>query len=308
MTPTPIQKSSIYILHHGDSDGRFAGYAAWRYSRNHGKLLTTSFTEIAYGKPFPLDIEMLCPTDVVYILDFSYDRETLDRVNAKVAQLVVLDHHETGEENLRGADYAIFDMTKSGALLAWEYFFPNTEPPMPCLLANDFDLWAKQYGLETDAFEAWLRYDRVGQNWEKWENLCFHQPTFDKAMELGGIVAAYNKSIMDGFIKNPDNITLSSLFHDDSGKRATYAIFNGMSILHSELSEVVYTTFDVDMTISWRVKGKVIAFSIRTPNPEKFSAIAFATSYGGGGHPKAAAFALPLEKGMELVKHLMSKA
>lgn len=303
-----LQKPTIHVLHHADSDGRFAGYAAWRKLRNDAKLSVTKFYEVQYGKPFPLDIENLTKEDQVYIVDFSYSRAILDQVHEKVGKLMVLEHHETAQEELEGAPYAIFDMTKSGALLAWEYFFPDSEPPIVCLLVNDFDLWQKKYGDATSALEAWLRYDRVGQNWEKWENLCFHQPTFDKAMEKGGVVAKYNESIMASFIANPDNITLSSLFHEGIGKRIRYAVFNGAGILHSELSEAVYKKFEVDLTISWRVKGKDVAFSIRSPNPEHVSAKEFAKTYGGGGHPASSGFGLPLDKGLELIKHLMSKA
>lgn len=308
MSAISLRKPTIHVLHHADSDGRFGGYAAWRKLRNDGKLSTTKFYEVQYGKPFPLDINELTIEDQVYIIDFSYARSILDPVYEKVDKLVVLEHHESAEEMLNGAPYVLFDITKSGALLAWEYFFPKAPPPMPCLLVNDFDLWQWKYQEKTGAFEAWLRYDRVGQNWEKWENLCYHQPTFDEAMEKGLPIYRYNQSVIQSFAANPDNITISSLFHDDSARRVTYAIFNGIGILHSELAEYVYKNFDVEMTISWRVKGKEVAFSIRSPHPEKFSAKVFAQSYGGGGHPASSGFGLPLDKGLELVRHLMSKA
>lgn len=308
MSLVSIQKPTIHVLHHADSDGRFGGYAAWRKLRNDGKLSKTQFYEVQYGKPFPLDVEQLTKDDHVYIIDFSYNRTLMDQVHEKVGKLVVLEHHETAEEQLGDASYVIYDVTKSGALLAWEYFFPLDQPPAPCLLVNDFDLWQKKYGDDTAAFEAWLRFDRVGQNWEKWENLCYHQQTFEQAMLKGDIVARYNKSIMASFISNQDNITLSSLFHEGIGKRIRYAIFNGAGILHSELSEAVYTKFEVDLTISWRVKGKDVAFSIRSPNPDHVSAKEFAATYGGGGHKASSGFGLPLDKGMELIKHLMSKA
>jgi len=36
-----------------------------------------------------------------------------------MADVVVLDHHQTAQKALEGLNFAHFDMTKSGAVLAW---------------------------------------------------------------------------------------------------------------------------------------------------------------------------------------------
>ena len=158
---------TIHVLSHMDTDGRFASYATWKHFRGQGKLSLLKFIEVQYNQPFPLDINSLTKDDFVYILDFSYDRETMDHVFEKVSKLVVIDHHETAKDNLNGASYAKFDMAKSGALLAWEYFFPNIDPPLVCLFVDDYDLHTWKYTNHTASFEAWARYDGIRQDWEK---------------------------------------------------------------------------------------------------------------------------------------------
>ena len=59
----------------------------------------------------------------VFIVDFSYPRTILEEMEESAESLVVIDHHKTAEEDLRGLDYCHFDMTHSGAYLAWEYLF-----------------------------------------------------------------------------------------------------------------------------------------------------------------------------------------
>lgn len=298
---------NIHVLSHADSDGRFASYAAQLYLRNQVRISSVKFIEVQYNQPFPLDIDSLTKNDHVYILDFAYDRETMDAVYAKVGKLQVLDHHETALEALQGAPYAKFDMSKSGALLAWEYFFPDAEVPLICLFVHDYDLHEWKYTNHTASFEAWLRYDKVGQDWEKWEKLRTNKQYLDEALMKGSVVVDINESIIQSFVKTPNNIVFNSFFSDEACRKIKYALFNGMHHLRNEISTALYEANDIDMVIGWSVRTKEVIFSVRSPDAEKFSAKKFAEVYGGGGHPKAGSFALPLDKGLELVKHLTAK-
>ena len=59
---------------------------------------------------------------------------------AEAESLLVLDHHITAQEALAGLPYAYFDLTKSGAVLGWEWAHGQ---PAPWLLQyiQDKDLW-----------------------------------------------------------------------------------------------------------------------------------------------------------------------
>jgi oligoribonuclease NrnB/cAMP/cGMP phosphodiesterase (DHH superfamily) len=310
---------TIHILHHADSDGRFAGYCAWRYFRDNPAfdLKDVQFKEVQYQQAFPLDIESLTVNDQMYILDFSYDRETLDRVFAKVGFLKVLDHHESAEERLQGAPYVFFDKTKSGALLAWEYFFEDRSPPLACLLVNDFDMWAWKYA-QTAAFEAYLHYDRVKQNWEKWDLLSTDAAAMDNAIKTGMILEQSNESAMRTIVfggnltygnlsramTTEESDTFESPLLQNAVKVARYAAHNGMGILHSQLGSFICQEKQVDVSIGYRIKRDIVVFNVRSAENTAITAKMVATKFGGGGHPHAASFRLPLREGLDFVHQL----
>lgn len=76
----------------------------------------------------------------VYIVDFSYSRDTLIAMNDEAKELTVIDHHKTAQVALEGLDFCTFDMSKSGAVLTWEHLHKE---PVPLLLQyiQDRDLW-----------------------------------------------------------------------------------------------------------------------------------------------------------------------
>lgn len=86
----------------------------------------------------------------VLMLDFSLrTRETNDELAASTRSFQILDHHKSAREVLEGAPYAIFDMNRSGAGLAWDYLFgkdsdnPIKQIPRPWYVdfTEDRDLW-----------------------------------------------------------------------------------------------------------------------------------------------------------------------
>lgn len=304
----------IYVLSHMDSDGRFASYCAWRYYKGFitAEAANLSFHEVQYGRPFPLDVDTLTKDDTVYILDFSYSKEILDPVAAKVKKLQVLDHHESSKDQLIDRDYAYFDLSKSGALLAWEYFFPQEMPPLACLLTNDRDLWAKVYGDVTNHFEAWLHFDRVKQDFVKWDALVNNQAAMRNALEKGKLIYEHDLSIIAAFTGNPYNFKLCEghLYKrtDNHIKLTKFVLYNGNQVLISELAESFYNANKDHATIDYRVRNDVVTFSVRSPDLKILNAKEYCISQGGGGHPKAAGFSLPRKEAFEYIESLYAMA
>ena len=104
------------------------------------------------------------PPDVtgknVLFVDFSYKQPVLLKMAEQANHIVVLDHHKSAMEDLRpfnceeikgeplefadGCKYCLeakFDMDRSGALLAWEYAFPDVPAPSLVRHVSDRDLW-----------------------------------------------------------------------------------------------------------------------------------------------------------------------
>ncbi|MNK27673.1 hypothetical protein D3C87_460350 [compost metagenome] len=129
--------TKIIVGHHASCmDGTGAKFAAWKKFGD-----TAKYVPLQYGQPIP-DFGNDYDTEL-YILDFSFSKEVTIEFTNKYKKFVVLDHHKTAEAELKDliSENIIFDMNKSGAGLAWEYFHPGV--PMPELIAHiqDRDLW-----------------------------------------------------------------------------------------------------------------------------------------------------------------------
>lgn len=127
-----MQSPQITVLYHANcSDGFGAAYAAWK---KFGDAAT--YHAAHYGEE-PPDVA----GKVVFILDFSYSRDTLKAMIEAASSLTVLDHHKTAQADLEGLPGVYFDMTKSGAVMAWEFFHPDKQVPEFLRYIQDRDLW-----------------------------------------------------------------------------------------------------------------------------------------------------------------------
>lgn len=124
------------VIYHGNClDGFTAAYAAWL------KYPSAEFVAGVYGEQPPA-----CEGREVYLLDFSYKEPVLASMAASAKRIVILDHHKTAQEDLNDIQsmnnvYVYFDMDKSGARLAWEYFHPGLSIPWLVRYVEDRDLW-----------------------------------------------------------------------------------------------------------------------------------------------------------------------
>lgn len=145
-------KPDICIFHGNCQDGFTAAWAIWT------RWPDVEFVPGVYGQ---------APPDVtskdVLLVDFSYKYDVLVEMAKSAKSITVLDHHLSAQKDL--ADFsglvdahglqpleyvagwpdptiqALFDMTKSGAMLAWEYAFPNMGPLPIIDHVQDRDLW-----------------------------------------------------------------------------------------------------------------------------------------------------------------------
>src|SRR5690348_8517900 len=145
----------LCIHHHPCADGFSAAWAVWKAFKGE-----VDFHPGVHGEP---------PPDVtgrhVIMVDFSYPKDTILKMAEQAASLLILDHHKTAEEALRGINpappwpvhlevaeryrdcspfnrvNARFDMNKSGCVLAWEFFHPGEAVPAFLLHMQDRDLW-----------------------------------------------------------------------------------------------------------------------------------------------------------------------
>ena len=131
MTASPEQVT--HVLYHANCPDGFGG--AWSAWQRLGDAAT--YYPVSHGDP-PPDV----PADAcVVMVDFSYGRDVILAMRDRVASLVILDHHKSAQAILGDLDFAVFDMDRSGAMLAWNYWHPDREPPPLVGYVQDRDLW-----------------------------------------------------------------------------------------------------------------------------------------------------------------------
>lgn len=153
------------VLYHG---GCFDGFAsAWVA---HKALGDVEAVPVNYGQEPPGPA--WSGGRQVYVLDFSYARETMVQLAQTNNQVVVLDHHKTAQAALADLEVpgltVVFDMNKSGGRLAWEHFFPGQPTPGLVDYTEDRDLW--RWNLPgSKAVNACLRsYPFDFKLWDEW--------------------------------------------------------------------------------------------------------------------------------------------
>lgn len=276
-------ESDVYVLYHGGGcmDGLGARYAAWcKFGDN------ANYIPVNYKEPLPEQLQLTTYKDYeVYILDFSYSRVTLDELNVKIKKLVVLDHHITSEKELDGAPYANFDMDKSGAVLAWEYFHPNKDVPKLLKHIQDRDLWKFELSGTKEIMSAFKLKCSDIDNWTD----VIRDETVNSLQQL------YNEGkIVQLVIEDQVQRTAKKAKYHKLNNGLTFSLVNATENV-SELGNYICQNTNVDFSVSYFItdEGKVVLSFRSTDEKEDVGAIA--KRLGGGGHRNAAGAIVSLQ-------------
>ncbi|MBW4598517.1 MAG: hypothetical protein KME29_02615 [Calothrix sp. FI2-JRJ7] len=175
---------ATFILYHANCyDGFGSAYAAWKalgdsaqYIPVHtGECLAQLKVDIPFGSN-------------VYIQDFAYSRAELLELS-KRCSLTVLDHHWTALNDLSGLSFAVLNLNKSGAMLAWEWWHPNEPVPELMYYLQDRDLQQFQLPNSQEVHYALLSYP---MDFEVWDSL-----TVERLKEEGCVVSRFANQMVE---------------------------------------------------------------------------------------------------------------
>lgn len=261
-------KQNIYILYHKNcTDGFGAAFAAWLKFKNKAYYIAVN-----YGEPIP---EMV-PGSTVYMIDFCYDQDTILEMNKKY-KLMILDHHKSAKQNVELASEYRFNLKKSGASLAWEYFHPKHKNQLIKHI-EDKDLWLFRNKNTKPIIAALEAYPR---NFKVWKKLTLSQLKREGLMILQ---------------KQHSEVDYISTFHYflDFPKHKNIPVVNSASFMSDVAEKLlqmypekpfvgVYHEYERD-GVKWR------KWSLRSlkKNGEDVSEIA--AQFNGGGHYTSAGF------------------
>lgn len=300
----------LVIYHANCTDGFGAAFAAWLQLGEDAEYLP-----MKYGHSVGANLPMFEGREV-YILDFSFPKPDMVDIFAEAKLVTWLDHHKTAFEMWTGLyvkdgihiehDYdpdsrqpwVTLDDTKSGAMLAWEYFHPGTEVPMLIQHIDDRDRWqfkldgSKELHAALASYQPW-RFEQ----WEGflvWENfrqegaaiLRAHNQNVQAALKqasscyidccLRGVDGLLEKVTLPGLAANAPAFLASDLGHELTNKSGTFGLV-------------------------WSMAGDGrIHCSLRSNGDYDVSEIAKA--FGGGGHRNAAGFSTDIDTLMGWIK------
>ncbi len=273
------------ILYHGKgcSDGYAAALAAWIFYAGKAEFLGLDHGQVQSLADLPP-----LAGRAVYILDFSFPQEILRAMeDAGVAKLVLLDHHKSAAEKLSGfacrCGVLHFDMSKSGARLAWEFFHPDRELPALVRYVEDRDIWAWRYP-ESGAFLSAL--DMEEKDFERWEAVAAFTPEqLETFMARGAAMDEKYRKLCADLAEGAQPL----VFNGVAG-----LMVNAPGLFHSLLGDLLSAKTGT-FALMWSAgPGGVVKCGLRSQR--HFDCIALAESMGGGGHAQACGFRMGVER------------
>jgi oligoribonuclease NrnB/cAMP/cGMP phosphodiesterase (DHH superfamily) len=262
--------SDTYVLYHGKNcmDGMTCAYIA-SLVHPHATLIPCS-----YGEPFP-DIPA---GSEVYLTDFAFDRETMEREHARASYFRCYDHHKSHEAALAGLPYCVFDMNRSGAGILWDEWMAPQERPWWVDYIEARDLWKLQRYPDVQEVSAYIASFPCNlSSWRMWIDAGLGE-----AKSGGQHIARYKARLIEEHLKRAGYETIAGIVVPV----VNVSPYNLLSETAGELAKGHV------FAAAYFVEGDgTKQFSLRSVSGGQ-DVSHIAKQYGGGGHHNAAGFRL----------------
>lgn len=306
-----MSEKPLCIYHGNCADGFTAAWAVWK---RFGDLFDY---HAGVYQDAPPDVTN---RDVV-LVDFSYKREVMRSLRGhgkgKARSVLVLDHHKSAAEDLslqegnfcvdiskwtgpltwerhmqnaiqddmEGAHdsvYCLFDMERSGAGIAWDFFHPDTPRPGLVNYVEDRDLWRFRLtgSREVNAYVFATRY--VFVEWDHLERLTRDHIALQNVIDMGGAIEMkHHKDVAELVAAMKRRMNIGG--HEVWAANLPYTLTSDAGNLMAQGEPFAACYWDTP-------EGRV--FSLRS-TPDGLDVSVIAAAYGGGGHKNASGFRLP---------------
>ena len=197
-------------------------------------------------------------------------------------KVVVLDHHISQRDVVGISTEHVYDIERSGSVIAWGYFFPGE--PVPKLLKHiqDIDLWRFKVPHTEELMAALDEYPFDYKLWNKIASELEDKEAVKKYLEAGKTILKYEERVIERLIRHAERV-------DFEGNTA-YAV--NSPVLESEVGNWI-VKHKKAIGIIWSYKGGMVKVSLRSDGKKDVSELA--QRFGGGGHKAAAGFAFDVQ-------------
>lgn len=281
---------ALVIYHANCNDGFGAALAFWKYAES--KYDSVVYHPGVYGAP-PPEVDK---DTAVFILDFSYKPEVMVDLAKNAGHLTVLDHHKTAAEawekylyypisvpmeEMQPSNMGVhFDMTRSGAMMALDYFSGDDTYNVLFDFLQDRDLWT--FGnRDTKYFTPYLH--SLPQTFAVWHLVAIRLndvKQYEDIMKHGETLNRFfNKQCEDIIGATKQILSLNG--HEGLVCNCTPQFASDVGNILAQQSGTFGATYYLasDDTFKW---------SLRSIGDYDVSALA--KYWGGGGHKNAAGF------------------
>ena len=239
------------------------------------------------------------PPDVVgknvLIVDFSYRRDILVRMEEDTNNLHVYDHHKTAQADLEGLDFCTFDMDRCGAAIVWDELMGGARPKFVDYV-QDRDLWKFQLPLSKE-IGAYIRSCPI---------------TIDSVDGLSDVLesqaqraaaAASGAAILRAYDRIVEHAMEGARIISICGVNCAAVNFSTAG-LFSEVAGQLAERPDAAFGAAWsQVADGGVVWSLRSRD-DKTDVSAIAKQFGGGGHRNAAGFKVSFDEHVKLIGDL----
>jgi len=285
----------MLLLHHNDLDGRAAAAVI---KKAHPDVRCF---EVHYDMDLPID--QIEQGEEVVIVDFTPPtaeefKSIVDKAGGE-DNVTWLDHHGANIKAHTALNKKLpgkrVESVPSGAMLAWEHYFPKQKPPMAVVYTSDFDTWTHDYP-ESKLFEAGMSSLDYSPGAEVWDKLLNPMRTatatmdgflnvasegmedVEEVIQRGRVVQDFRKQWYKGYLSDYGFET------EFEGHKAIVC-----NIAHCGSDFFASYEGDAKLMIPFAYNGEVWACSIYSED-DSIDCAALAKKHGGGGHKGASGF------------------
>lgn len=303
--------TTTWVLYHKNClDGTAAAWCDYKLNGKYQK--NTNYIGVRHGDHLP---KLVKEGDDLVLLDFTYPVEEMIKSVPLKTDILIIDHHEHSAERIQAIKdtgrwhvESVFDKNKSGAVLAFEHYFPEKEVPKLLLLIQDRDLWSESNPL-TDNVISGLRSFPGIHRLEVFDRLVSLDDegkaakTLRQLWEKGGVI----NDIRNQVVATYSRVGSDKLFITDFlGHRVGWC--NVVAYISDIGNAIVGNKkLDVDVAIMYYLANDSEGnprFNFELRSSKKGSNVdvgAIAVEMGGGGHRNASGFQLSFLEGSKFL-------
>ena len=265
----------ILILYHKNCpDGFGAAWAAWKKFGDKAEYLA-----VEHSASIPKNLK---DRKEIYMVDFCYNYPIMQKLLGINQNIIIIDHHISGEKAIKLSGKYFYSLNHSGAVLSWKYFHKK---PTPKILRHieDVDLWKFKLPFTKEITSA---LELEGFNFKKWNKIASDledKIKRKKYIEQGKTLLKYRGKLIERMVNGAEKAKL--------GKYNVFVV--NSSVLVSEIGNNIVEKHKTIGVIWARKSGKIIV-SLRSDGKMDVSKIA--VKYGGGGHKAASGFKWDVKK------------